>query len=229
LLIVATVFIVAISSSTTMVRGKEVCKSSDCTADAYIDSSDPTTNFGATDYNVYCGGFSNDYEAWFKFDVSDAPDDWTEAKFSFELFKGSATVNLSIAIAPTTWTESGITYMNAPDKWQTIGKVLLTGDGAFELDVSNYIVNDTLGLVLFVSPIDDKSETIFIYTRESSSDLNMIPSIVYDVCEDVKEEDDDNDISGLATAIGSALIVGFVVVVVIVGLIIALLIKKLRK
>ncbi len=117
-------------------------------ADAYVNSSAPSTNYGAsTPLRVDGSPVVNSYLR-FDVQVGSAP----IAKATLRVY---ATSNLTAgydvrAVTNNTWTENGITFSNAPAMGAVIGQSGAVKSGAWNaIDVSGYVVGNgtiTLGL-----------------------------------------------------------------------------------
>jgi parallel beta-helix repeat protein len=89
-------------------------------ADSYVDSAYPTSNFGnRTSFPVDA---SPQQTAYLKFDIPSGTDLSSGVKLRIFAQSTHSTGVTSYSVADTTWTETGITYDNAPTVGQASGK-----------------------------------------------------------------------------------------------------------
>jgi len=97
------------------------------TADTYVDSDHPNTNYGASDRLTVDG--SQVQEAFIKFDVSGVDGVVTAAAIQLHVMNASPNSGGSIAqMSDANWSESGVTYNNRP----AISGVILSTLGAVQ-------------------------------------------------------------------------------------------------
>src|SRR5688500_17470028 len=109
-------------------------------SDSYVDSALPTSNFGSrTSYPV---DNSPQQTAYLKFDIPSGTDLSGGVKLKLFAQSNHSTGVTSYSVANTTWTETGITYDNAPNVGAASGKSgPLVASTWAEIDVASAVVS----------------------------------------------------------------------------------------
>ena len=189
-------------------------------ADSYVQGSAVSTNFGASGLlttRSNAGNASNNYKVYLRFDLSSLAADLsqaTSATLKFSTISANTGIGFSFFAVPdglpgdsaTGWTESGITYTNAPGTPASITNLgFITAPGADEN--GNYVValgsltglttgggaqhsfstsslldlvkSDTNGLLTIALNRNDTKGIIHIASDENTSGF-LVPTLVID-------------------------------------------------
>ncbi len=108
-------------------------------ADAYVNSAYPTTNYGTlTSLRVDASPTINSYVRFAVSGLNGAS--ITAAQLRFYMNTGSSSGMKLLSVADNTWSETGITYSNAPPLGATLGSVASVSGGTWvSFDVSSYV------------------------------------------------------------------------------------------
>ena len=120
------------------------------TADAHVQSDLPTTNLGAKFVLNATVGSSTSPEmvSYLKFPVSGLSGTVTSAKLMVYSYSTSS-LGLTARVAPTTWTETGLTYNNRPAPTTQLGTSPVTLNTWASIDVTAAVTgNGTVGLAV---------------------------------------------------------------------------------
>jgi acetyl esterase/lipase len=167
--------------------------------DAVIDSSKPTVNFNSATgssnglFSISSGAENKKY-VYFKFDVSLYSNPANRYIFNVAAKKGSSNADLELSLfglKDTNWTESELTWSNAPVTDLTIaslsGKFTVTADksGApqvYSIDVSEFVrerLSASGGNIAFL--LGDAASTgisLNVYSKEANGNSNPRPQLV---------------------------------------------------
>jgi len=121
------------------------------TADTYVSSQSPSTNYGAEDQMYVTTCTANNRRAFLKFNLPTLPEDATITLAKLRLMNGGRQNLLSGVtdvearrVADDSWTESGITWSNQPD----YGDVEDTKEpkiGFVEWDITSFVLDEYAG------------------------------------------------------------------------------------
>jgi len=128
-------------------------KASIADKDSYVDTGNPTSNYGGQDW-LYVGEFIGDWnEAYLHFNFSNKPADWIKAEISLNFWGVDETLSVTISLINESWGEYTINWMNKPEHGEVIDEILVTEDRIYKIDVTDY-VNDTDGISICVNASD---------------------------------------------------------------------------
>ncbi len=162
---------------------KEVSISTVAYKDTYIEFS--ISNFGGQNSLLIGYPF---YEAYLHFNFSDKPWTFTKAEISLDFWGVSQTMNFTVSLINDSWEEYSMTYSNKPTKRDKIGNLLVTGDGIYTIDVTNFIEN--LSSISICVYIDDENHVVdyaYITSREGyySWEPEDAPKLIWTYLDDV--------------------------------------------
>ncbi len=112
--------------------------------DTYVDTANPTSNYGGVNYLV--SGFSlfgDIREAYFYFNFSNKPSNYVRAEISLDFWGVTQTMNFTVCLIEESWNEFSMTWINKPNKGQFIDNILVTSNGIYTIDVSSLIAGHT--------------------------------------------------------------------------------------
>ena len=171
--------------------------------DTYVDESAPTANYG-WNTELYIGGFGGEIcEAYYYFEFTDKPADYTKAEISVYIWDIKETEHVDVYLIMEDWDEYTLNWQNKPTKnvkITTIQFEKLFNDDFYLIDVSNFIVEKTnISICISTIPSDDLIMTI---SREKETGFydpifgiywytNMRPTLIW--THEVSESDDDDD------------------------------------
>ena len=137
------------------------------------------TNFGtATALEVkYSTVTGNHRNAYLSFNIAAVPAGATSAKVRLYGAAMSSTKSIAIyAVSNTTWTESGLTWNNAPAAGSKLGTVNVgTGSGNYDFDVTSYVLSEkaaghsTVTFMLKGDVANNETQTSFNSKNNSSN------------------------------------------------------------
>lgn len=108
--------------------------------DTYVDTANPTSNYGGVSYLMTGFGLFGDIrEAYFYFNFSDKPQSYIRAEISLEFWGVSQTMNYTICLIEESWNEYSMTWLNKPDKGEVIDNIMVTTDTIYKIDVTSLI------------------------------------------------------------------------------------------
>ncbi len=109
-------FIVVFIVNTPLTRAiiKDQTISTIAEKDTYVSSYKPTSNYGGLD-DAYAGSYHTYYtrnvkEAYFYFNFTDKPTDFTKAEISLDFWGVSETMNFTIYLINDDWSESSMDF-----------------------------------------------------------------------------------------------------------------------
>ena len=133
------------------------------TADAYVASNAKTTNFGSA--ATLLVGSSPQYHSYLLFDVEGVSG--TISNATLRLYTNTSGSGSSVHATGTSWTETGITYTNAPSYGATIATASSFAAGSWVAwDVTSFVTGN--GLVAFALTSASKSAISFA-SREDAA------------------------------------------------------------
>ncbi len=137
-------------------------------ADSYIHDVNPTTNYGTSvDLYVKKGTASNFRKAYIKFDLSAAGISIINSAIVRMYATNSTAIVMNVHQVSDGWTETGITWNNAPAEGAIINSVaLLASPGYYEWDITSYVQSQFAA--------SDKLISLVFYSATISS-----PSIIF--------------------------------------------------
>ncbi|MFX1233899.1 MAG: DNRLRE domain-containing protein [Promethearchaeota archaeon] len=119
--------------------------------DTYVSEQFPDTNYGAEEY-VRVGNYSNygEVQAFYYFDVSSLPTDWTEVRIEVKFEYGSGEVHIGANLTYESWDEMTITWNNKPTESVYRGHIYCDG---FDFGIPlppEQIIDGGIGVILYV-------------------------------------------------------------------------------
>ncbi len=119
--------------------------------DTYVSEQFPDINYGAEEY-LRVGNYSNygEVQAYYYFDVSSLPADWTEARIEVNFEYGSGEVHIGANLTYESWDEMTITWNNKPTESTYRGHIFCDGFNIRIPLTSNQIKNGRVGVCLYV-------------------------------------------------------------------------------
>ena len=165
------------------------------TKDTYVDSGDPTSNFGGQD-NLWVGWWYGDaMEAYFYFPFTNKPSSYFKAVIQISIWGVSKTTPCNACIIEdTTWGEYTMNWLNKPSHGVNIeaqNEGLVTQDAYYLIDVTNYVVSrNNISICIYCrDPLLD--DWIYIDSREEPSYAKEDrPRLIWYYT--VSDDDDDN-------------------------------------
>ncbi len=138
--------------------------------DTYVSEQFPDTNYGAEEY-LRVGNYSNygEVQAFYYFDVSSLPTDWTEARIEVNFEYGSGEVDIGANLTYESWEEMTITWNNKPTESKYLPGHILCDGFDFGIPLTpEHIKNGVVGVCLYVIG-GETSEYIQGSTKEGNS------------------------------------------------------------
>lgn len=165
-----TSFIIIIRPSKGTIRDQTV--STIAQKDTYVNSYDPTSNFGGQDYAMSGFYYTGDIvEAYFFFNFTDKPTNYTKAEISLDLWSVSETINITICLIEDVWDEYTMTWLsNKPAKGNQIISSVITQDDIYKFDVTSYIEGrSNISICVYITFDNYVDDYFYITTREGVS------------------------------------------------------------
>ncbi len=182
--------------------------------DTYVDTANPTSNYGGTS-NLMSGWgiFSDIREAYFHFTFTDKPENVTKAELSLDIWGVSQTMELTLSIIDVSWNEFTLDWITKPVHGQTIGKIIAPSSGIYKFDITSLLTSRTEISICVNMTIDDYvTDYVYITSREGyySWATEDAPQIIWTFLETVSDSPVDA-IPGYDTffVIGIMIIFGF--------------------
>jgi hypothetical protein len=111
--------------------------------------------------------FSDIREAYFYFNFSNKPSNFIRAEISLEFWSVSQTMNYTICLIEESWSELSMTWINKPNKGQTIGNLIVTSDTIYTIDVTSLIAGRTnLSICVYVEIDNYVDDYAYITSKE---------------------------------------------------------------
>lgn len=126
-------------------------KSTIADKDSYVDSSNPTSNYGGQDWLIFGDYITSWREAYLNFDFSDKPSEWTKAEISIDMYYISETFNITVSLIEDNWGETTITWLNKPDHGEIIANLTVSEEKIYKIDVSEFISGDGISICINAS------------------------------------------------------------------------------
>ncbi len=199
--------------------------------DTYVDSDDPSANFGGQDWLYVGKDFLGDlHESYFNFSFSNKPSNWIKAEISLHIWSVDQTMDVDVYLITESWNELTMNWINKPSKNVKITTLQLTTSFIrYSINVSNYISGKT-NISICVSYnilvddyvlIDSREEDLgYSWYGEDSPKLIWTYPYVSSGDDDDDDDDDDDEsllesIPGYDTLIMSGCILGIVTILII--------------
>ncbi|MHA1689081.1 MAG: CBM96 family carbohydrate-binding protein [Promethearchaeota archaeon] len=107
--------------------------------DSYVDSGNPSSNYGGKDWILFGNHFSDFTQAYFAFNLSEKPTDWIKAEISIDCYYVSETFKATVSLINDDWGELTINWMNKPEHGEIITTLTISEEKIYYIDVSDYI------------------------------------------------------------------------------------------
>lgn len=130
-------FIFKITSTKAIIRDRTI--STVAEKDSYVDSDDPTSNYGGQDWLIFGNYLSGWNEAYLYFNFSDKPAGWTKAEISIDMYSVSETFNATLSLINDTWNEYTIIWINKPVHREVITTFTVGAEKIYKFDITDYI------------------------------------------------------------------------------------------
>jgi hypothetical protein len=136
--------------------------------DTYVDTANPTSNYGGVNYLMTGFGiFSDIREAYFYFDFSDKPQNYIRAEISLDFWGVSQTMNYTICLIEESWNENSMTWINKPEKGEVIDNILVTSDTIYTIDVTSLISGRTnISICVYIEVDNYVDDYAYITSKE---------------------------------------------------------------
>ena len=136
--------------------------------DTYVDTANPTSNFGGVSYLISGFSlFSDIREAYLYFNFSNKPSDFIRAEISLEFWGVSQTMNYTICLIEEGWSEFSMTWINKPNKGQIISNLLVTSNTIYTIDVTSLIPGrNNLSICVYVEIDNYVDDYAYITSKE---------------------------------------------------------------
>ncbi|MFX1259031.1 MAG: DNRLRE domain-containing protein [Promethearchaeota archaeon] len=150
--------------------------------DSYVDSGNPTANYGGQEQLRAGFSLSDDiYEAYFHFNFSDKPSNYTKVEISLNIWSVDKMINLTICLIEANWDEYSMNWTNKPDKGPVITYLLLSTSEIYKFDVSNYIQGrDNISICAYIDTPNYVDDYVLITSREDDPyDDEKLPQLIW--------------------------------------------------
>ncbi|MFX1297861.1 MAG: DNRLRE domain-containing protein [Promethearchaeota archaeon] len=155
--------------------------------DTYVDTVNPSSNYGSAIY-LRCGfGIFNDIrEAYFHFSFSDKPSNITKAELSLDIWGVSQTMVFTMSIIDVGWNEFTMNWTNKPPYGQIIGQFTVPSSDIYKNDITSLVTPRTeISICVNVTIDNSVDDYVCITSREGSS--TDAPQIIWTYLVDVPE------------------------------------------
>ncbi|MFW9987217.1 MAG: Ser-Thr-rich GPI-anchored membrane family protein [Candidatus Odinarchaeota archaeon] len=140
--------------------------------DTYVNSYDPTSNFGGQDYALSGFYYTGDIlEAYFFFNFSDKPTNYSKAEISLDFWSVSVTMNITVCLIEEDWDEYTMTWLTGkPTKGNEVISSIITGDVIYKFDVTNFITGkNNISICVYITFDNYVDDYFYITSREGFS------------------------------------------------------------
>lgn len=177
ILIVGTIFILPTGWGIT--REKSISSIAD--KDTYVDTIDAMANYGGVDNLMTGFSWSGDIrEAYFHFNFDDKPDDYIRAEISLEFWGVSQTMNFTVCLIEESWDEISMTWLNKPNKGQTIGNLLVISSDIYTIDITSLISGRTdISICVYIELDNYIEDYAYITSREGYYFVENAPQLLW--------------------------------------------------
>ena len=136
--------------------------------DTYVDTANPTSNYGGVNYLMSGFGiFSDIREAYFYFDFSNKPQSYIRAEISLDFWGVSQTMNYTVCLVDQSWSENSMTWINKPDKGEIIGNILVTSSDIYTIDVTSLISGrNNISICVYIEVDNYVDDYAYITSKE---------------------------------------------------------------
>lgn len=149
--------------------------------DTYVNSYDPSSNFGGEDYAL--AGFYapvDIVESYFYFTFSDKPSNYTKAEISLHCGGDSLIRNVTICLIEEHWDEYSMNWTNKPTKGSEITSLLIDQTDIYKFDVTTYIPGrNNLSICVYIKNINYVDSNVAIRTREAVFVQETAPQLIW--------------------------------------------------
>ncbi len=149
--------------------------------DTYVNSYDPSSNYGGEDYTL--AGFYatvDIVESYFYFTFSDKPNNYTKAEISLYCGGDSLIKNLSICLIEEHWDEYSMNWTNKPIKGSEITFLLINQTDIYKFDVTNYIEGrNNLSICVYIKNENYVDGNVVIVSREGFFTQESAPQLIW--------------------------------------------------
>ncbi len=168
---------------------KDVTISTVAEKDTYVNSYEPLSNYGGVDDARAGFYFTGDIlEAYFYFNFTDKPADFTKVEISLDFWGVSETMNFAVRLINDAWSELSMDWLNKPVKGDLITNLLVASSGIYKIDITNLISNLTnISICVYVEFENYVNDYVYIASREgySSRSPENAPQLIWTHPEDV--------------------------------------------
>jgi len=161
---------------------RETTISTVASKDTYVDTDNPTSNYGGVDYLMSGFSiFSDIREAYFYFDFSDKPSSFTKAEISLDFWSVSQTMNFTVCLIEEDWDELTMTWISGkPSKGQIIEYLLVSSDTIYTIDVTSLIAGRTIISICVYIELDNYvDDYAYIFSREGYFSDEDAPQLIW--------------------------------------------------
>ncbi len=137
--------------------------------DTYVNSYEGLSNYGGQDYALSGFYFTGDIlEAYFYFNFTDKPADFTKAEISLDFWGVSETMNFTVSLINDDWGELSMNWINKPvTKGDLITHLVVTGSGINKIDITNLISSHTnISICVYLEVDNYVDDYVYITSRE---------------------------------------------------------------
>ncbi len=150
--------------------------------DTYVDSNNPTSNYGGVSYakaGIYDIGV--DYHAFFYFNFTDKPTDFTKAEISLYFEGVYAKINFTVSLVNDSWSEFSMNWINSPPCGDLITNLVMTQSGIHKIDITNLISTLTnISICVYIEFDNYITYFAYITSREGYlSDPQYAPQLIW--------------------------------------------------
>lgn len=149
--------------------------------DTFVNSYDPSTNYGGEDYAL--AGFYatvDIVESYFYFTFSDKPNNYIKAEISLFCGGDSLIRNVSICLIEEHWDEYSMNWTNKPIKGSEITFLLINQTDIYKFDVTNYIAGrNNLSICIYIKNENYINGNVVMISREGFFNQERAPQLIW--------------------------------------------------
>ena len=168
---------------------RETTASNIASKDTYIDTGNPTSNYGGVKYLM--AGFSmlsNIRETYFYFDFSNKSPSFTKAEISLDFWGVSQIMNFTVCLIEEEWDELTMTWVTGrPSKGQVIEYLIVSSDDIYTIDITSLIAGRAnISICVYIDSENYVNDYVYIYSREGYFYDEDAPQLIWTYMETVE-------------------------------------------
>ena len=168
---------------------RETTISTVASKDTYVDSGNPTANYGGVNYLMTGFSIFGDVrEAYFYFNFSDKPSNFIKAEISLLFWSVSQTMNFTVCLIEEEWNELTMTWVsNRPSKGQVLDNILISSTNIYTIDITSLVARQiNFSICVYIEIDNYVDDYAYITSREGDYLTDNAPQLIWTFTENAE-------------------------------------------